>query len=123
MDEQAGGSSSMTKHKTVQSKNVNYSVSIKEKQIQPAAVTPTQEFLVDLELRPIFDLATSRTATDQFIIRLLYTQLDSKAELKQGPLVRKLLDLIKKKYKDDLMENLLLEEYCNIDNPENGGGQ
>jgi hypothetical protein len=42
---------------------------------------------------------------------LIYTSLGDKSELKQAAILRKLLDLIKKKYKDDLMENLLQEEY------------
>jgi len=41
---------------------------------------------------------------------LMYTMLD-RFQLKIFPIQRKLLDLIKKKYKDDLMENLLQEEY------------
>ena len=48
-----------------------------------------------------------RTQTDYFITRLIYTSLGDKLDLKQVPLLRKLLDLVKKKYKDDLMENLL----------------
>lgn len=43
----------------------------------------------------------------------MYTSFD-RIELKQVALVRKFLDLIKKKYKDDLMENLLKEEYTTI---------
>ena len=52
-----------------------------------------------------------RTQTDYFITRLIYTCLGDKYDLKQVPIMRKLLDFIKKKYKDDLMENLLQEEY------------
>ena len=45
---------------------------------------------------------------------MIYTSLGDKSELKQAGLLRKLLDLIKKKYKDDLMENLLQEEYSSL---------
>ena len=48
-----------------------------------------------------------RTQTDYFISRMIYTSLGDKLELKQVPIMRKLLEFIKKKYKDDLMENLL----------------
>jgi hypothetical protein len=48
-----------------------------------------------------------KTQTDYFITRLIFTSLGDKLDLKQVPIMRKLLDFIKKKYKDDLMENLL----------------
>jgi hypothetical protein len=62
-------------------------------------------------LKPIIDLAMQKFNTDYFVSRLIYTSLGDKMELKQAALMRKLFDLIKKKYKDDLMENLLKEEY------------
>ena len=42
----------------------------------------------------------------ELISSLIYTTMD-RFQLKIYPIQRKLLDLIKKKYKDDLMENLL----------------
>jgi hypothetical protein len=46
----------------------------------------------------------------EMISSLMYTPMD-RFQLKIYPIQRKLLELIKKKYKDDLMENLLQEEY------------
>ena len=67
--------------------------------------------MIDQELKPILELGMQRQHTDLFITRLIYTSIGDKQELKQAGIMRKLLDLIKKKYKDDLMENLLQEEY------------
>lgn len=63
--------------------------------------------MLEHELRSILEIAMQRTQTDYFISRMIYTSLGDKLELKQVPIMRKLLEFIKKKYKDDLMENLL----------------
>ena len=69
--------------------------------------TSNLELMLEHELRSILEIAMQRTQTDYFISRMIYTSLGDKLELKQVPIMRKLLEFIKKKYKDDLMENLL----------------
>ena len=69
--------------------------------------TSNLELMLEHELRSILEIAMQRTQTDYFISRMIYTSLGDKLDLKQVPIMRKLLEFIKKKYKDDLMENLL----------------
>jgi hypothetical protein len=61
-------------------------------------------------LRGIVELAMRPGSEFELISSLMYTPMD-RFHLKIQPIQRKMLDLIKKKYKDDLMENLLQEEY------------
>jgi hypothetical protein len=93
----------------MQSKSLSYSLSIKEK-AQSSSNHAIQE-QVNIELKAIIDLAMRNGNEFEMIGSLIYTALD-RFQLQIYPVQRKLLDLIKKKYKDDLMENLLLEEYC-----------
>ena len=57
-------------------------------------------------MRGIVELAMRPGSEFELISSLMYTPMD-RFQLKIYPIQRKMLDLIKKKYKDDLMENLL----------------
>ena len=105
IQEQAGGSiaSQQFKSKVMQSQKMSYSVSIKEK---TQTVSNAIQEQVDFELRGIVELAMRPGSEFELISSLMYTPMD-RFQLKIQPIQRKMLDLIKKKYKDDLMENLL----------------
>ena len=88
----------------MQSKNMSYSLSIKER--PQSSVSNAIQEQVDFELRGIIELSMRPGSEFELISSLIYTAMD-RFQLKIYPIQRKLLDLIKKKYKDDLMENLL----------------
>jgi len=107
---QAGGSgttaSQQFKNKVMQNKA--YQLTVKEKPLSNLSAAIQEQ--VDFELRGIVELAMRSGSEFEMIGSLMFTMLD-RFQLKIFPIQRKLLDLIKKKYKDDLMENLLQEEY------------
>jgi len=69
----------------------------------------SSSFQIDQEVRFYIDLSQREGYEREMINALMYTKFDN-THHRQVLICKIFLDLIKRKYKDDLMENLLLEE-------------